>query len=308
MTGAPVPSGCARVVPFEICQEKDGKVLVPLTELHRRQPHIRRQGQDIRAGQELVAAGTRLLPDHLLLLAENGGGQVAVHRQPRAAVICTGSELVEAGNPLRHGQKNSGNSVLLSTLLQAQGCLCVCAVTAADDAEQTAALIREIIKRSQPDLLITTGGMGAGKFDFTEEVFSLLGGEPLCNRFRLRPGRSTLAGMLVGLPFFGLPGPPPAVRLLFHELVAPALRRLHGESAASRLVEAVLDQPLPFRQNDADDLILKGGTAWLDAEGRLRVRPAAVLEPVNAILHLSGREESTVPVRLIGPLWQGLTV
>ena len=302
MTGAPLPSNAVRVIPFEVCQEKAGTVQVPLVELNNKHLYIRCQGQDIQAGQVLVAAGIRLLPDHLCLLAENGTEEVLVQRRPRVAVICTGSELVSAGEPLQHGQKISSNGVLLTALLEEQNCLCVRSVTTADKAEPTVALIQTIIKQDQPDLLISTGGMGPGKFDLTEQVFSLLGGKVLCNCLHLRPGKATLLGMLGDLPFIGLPGPPPAVRLLFHELVAPALRQLSGEAASDRLHEAVLEQPLPVRQQDPADLILKGGRAWLDAEGCLRVRPAATLEPINAIMHLSGNESERVQVRLIGLL------
>jgi hypothetical protein len=69
----------------------------------------------------------------------------------------------------------------------------------------------------------------------------------------------------------------------------------------------MLDQPLPVRPNDTADLVLKGGRAWLDAKGLLRVRPAATLEPVNAIMHLIGNTSGRVQVRLIGPLQQALT-
>ncbi|CAK8721831.1 Molybdopterin molybdenumtransferase [Candidatus Electronema halotolerans] len=302
MTGALLPSNAVRVIPFEVCQENDKTVQVPLAELENRQLHIRCQGQDIQAGQVLAAAGTRLLPDHLRWLAENGSEEITAHRLPRVAVLCTGSELVSAGETLQHGQKISSNGVLLTALLEEQHCTCVRSVTAADKAEPTAALICAIIAQDQPDLLISTGGMGPGKFDLTEQVFARLGGKLFCNRLRLRPGKATLLGMLGKRPFLGLPGPPPAVRLLFHELVAPALRQLAGEAASDRLLEAVLDQPLPVRQKDRAELVLKGGRAWLDAAGCLRVRPAATLEPVNAIMHLSGNRSERVQVRLVGPL------
>ncbi len=296
MTGAPLPAGAARVLPFEVCQEKDGTVQVPLNS---KQDYIRHQGQDIQTGQILAVAGTRLQPDHLLWLAENGSQEVAVRRQPRIAVICTGSELVSAGEELLHGQKISSNGVLLVALLHEQHCLCVRTVTAADKVEPTAALLRKILAHDQPDLLISTGGMGPGKFDLTEQVFSSLGGKVLCNRLRLRPGKATLVGMLGNRPFFGLPGPPPAVRLLFHELVVPALRKLDTEIASNDLLEAILDQPLAVHQKDKAELVLKGGRAWLDNEGRLRVRPAETLEPVNAIMHLSTTVAKTVKVRLL---------
>ncbi|CAK8716290.1 MAG: molybdopterin molybdochelatase [Candidatus Electronema aureum] len=301
MTGAAIPTGTARVVPFEVCQEKDGKVLVPLAELARKQLHIRRQGCEVQTGQLLAAARTRLLPDHLLLLAENGCEEIVVHRQPRVAVICTGTELTQAGEPLLPGCKISGNGALLAALLQTQHCTCICCLTVEDNAERITALIEQIIDRDQPDLLISTGGMGPGTFDLTEQVFARLGGVSVYNRLRVRPGRSTLFGLLDKVPFFGLPGPPPAVRLLFHELVAPAIVRLHGEEhSGGMLKKAILDGPALLSQ--ADCTVLKGAVARVDEEGRLRVRLADRLEPLNAILHLNGEEGELVSVRLIGPL------
>lgn len=300
MTGAVVPNGAARVVPFEICEEQDGQVRIPLPEGASPPLHIRRQGCEVRAGELLAAAGTRLLPDHLRLLAEDGCEEVAVRRQPRAAVVCTGSELIQTGDSLPLGGKISGNSALLAALLEARGCVCVCCCTAKDDADSMAALLAEIIERDQPDLLITTGGMGPGKFDLTEQVFTRLGGEIVCNRLRLRPGRATLFGLLNGLPFFGLPGPPPAVRLLFHELIVPALARLHGEEHSGGLVKARLDAPAPAAQPGCTTL--KAAVVWADEEGRLRARPTERLEPPNAVLHLRGGEGELVSLWLIGPL------
>ncbi|WP_417911766.1 molybdopterin molybdotransferase MoeA [Candidatus Electronema sp. TJ] len=301
MTGAAAPFGTARVLPFEVCQEKDGHVHAPLAELATAQRQIRCQGCEVRSGQVLAAAGTRLLADHLRLLAEDGCEEVAAHRRPRAVVVCTGSELAQAGMPLPTGGKISGNGALLAALLEAQGCVCVRALVARDDADSLAALLTERMEQDQPDLIITTGGMGPGKFDLTEQVFDQLGGEMVCNRLRLRPGRATLFGLLNGrLPFFGLPGPPPAVRLLFHELVMPALARLQGEDMAGGLLRARLDGPPPALQPDCT--VLKSAVAWADEEGQLRARPTEGLEPPNAILHLRSGEEGLVSLRLIGPL------
>ncbi|MGR0482532.1 MAG: molybdopterin molybdotransferase MoeA [Candidatus Electronema sp. V4] len=299
MTGATVPDGAAKVVPFEVCQEKGGQVRVPLAELAHGQKHIRRQGCEVRAGDLLVVAGTRLLPDHLRLLAEDGCGEISAQRQPKAAVVCTGSELMQAGDTLPPGEKISGNGVLLTALLEEQGCVCLRCCIAKDDTDSIATLLEEIVERDRPDLLITTGGMGPGKFDLTEQVFARLGGEPVYNRLRLRPGRATLFGLLNGLPFFGLPGPPPAVRLLFHELIVPALARLQGEEIADGLIKARLDGTASAAQLGCT--VLKGAVAWADEEGRLRARPAQGLEPPNAVLHLTGEEE-LVSLRLIGPL------
>jgi molybdopterin molybdotransferase len=313
-----IPSGCVRVIPFEVCREKGGSVLVPTAEFSRHGCCIRWQGRDIREGQLLVAAGTRLQPDYLLLLAENGAQDITVYKQPGAAVICSGSELVRSEGALQPGRKISGNEILLSSLLETRGCHCVRTAAVQDDTESAVRLIEHILGRDTPDIVVTTGGMGPGKFDLMEQIIARLGGKPVYNRLAVRPGKSTLFALLGTTPLFALPGPPPAVRLLFHELVLPGLQRLQGlpeEKAAScRLTDAVLAAPVRVRRNTP--LSLKGAVAEL-RKGRLQVRPAEQGEPVNAILHLdcAGKEDGEyaevaelekghqVRIRLVGPLF-----
>ncbi|MCI5224857.1 MAG: hypothetical protein D3924_19860 [Candidatus Electrothrix sp. AR4] len=134
------------------------------------------------------------------------------------------------------------------------------------------------------------------------------------NRLKVRPGKSTLFGMIGNTPFFGLPGPPPAVRILFHELVVPGLNRLQGlredNTDSSRLVDAILAEPMSIRQTG--HLGLKGAVAEL-SDGQVQIRPARQLEPINAIMHLKAGERGTnereqlntnhrVKARLIFPL------
>ena len=152
MTGAMLPIGAVRVVPFESCQEKDSILAVAQEELERKQLFIRPQGKDIRQGQRLVAAGTRLCPDHLLLLAENGAQEIQVYRRPSVAVICTGSELVQNGETLLPGQKISSNGVLLAALLQREHCHLVRSVTVGDDAEMIISRIQQVLAQDKPDL------------------------------------------------------------------------------------------------------------------------------------------------------------
>ncbi|XOF32340.1 MAG: molybdopterin molybdotransferase MoeA [Candidatus Electrothrix sp. YB6] len=315
MTGAMIPSGCVRVVPFEVCREKGGSVLIPTAELSRHGGYIRQQGRDIREGQLLVAAGIRLQPDHLLLLAENGAQEIMVSRQPGVAVICTGSELVRSEGALQPGRKISGNEILLSSLLEVRGCHCLRTAAVEDETKTAVRLIEDILGRDTPDMLLTTGGMGPGKFDLMEQVVARLGGKPVYTRLAVRPGKSTLFAMIGTTPLFALPGPPPAVRLLFHELVMPGLQRLQGlpeeEVFSESLADAVLTAPVRFRRNTP--LSLKGAMAEL-RKGRLQVRPAEQGEPANAILHLdcAGKEDGgyaalekgqQVRIRLVGPLF-----
>ncbi|MCI5159915.1 MAG: hypothetical protein D3906_16110, partial [Candidatus Electrothrix sp. AUS1_2] len=239
--------------------------------------------------------------------------QVTVYRRPKVAVICTGSELVGSGeNPLP-GQKVSSNGILLTSLLQAEHCRVAGAETVGDNADRIAARIRQVISREQPDLLITTGGMGPGKFDLLEQAVARLGGKVLYNRLKIRPGKSTLFAILDSTPLFALPGPPPAVRLLFHELIVPGIHRLQGlsiqDDPSCGLVDAILTDPVGCRRTG--HLVLKSAVASVD-NGQLQVRPTQRLEPMNAIIHLtcSEKEEGSgeipkgqqVKVRLLGSL------
>jgi molybdopterin molybdotransferase len=301
MTGAMVPHSTARVVPFEICRESGAAVRVPSEALDEPQQFIRRRGSVAREGVELVAPGTRLQPDHLMMLAESGSRQVPVFRRPSVAVVCTGSELVEPGSAIRPGRKISGNGVLLSSLLRSGGAVCHGVVTVEDRVNAVLSVLEKLLE-NDVDLIITTGGMGPGKFDLMEQVFARLGGELVYNRLRVRPGKSTLFGLVEGKPFFALPGPPPAVRILFHELVGPAVARLQGMRDDGGLAEAVLRGSVPMQQKGYP--CLKGGVARLVC-GRLQVRKADQMESVNAVIHFGTQRcgaGDTVRVRLVGPL------
>ena len=303
MTGAMIPSGCVRVVPFEVCNDQGETMEVPVLELTSRQQYIRFLGSEVKEGKLMVPAGTRLLPDHLLMLAENGWLDLQVYGRPEVAVICTGSELVEVGETVRPGQKISGNGVLLSALLKAHGVSCSRSVTVADQVELIEKQVMQILAE-EPDMIITTGGMGPGKFDLIEQVFAGLGGSVVYNRLQVRPGKFTLFGMIGRVPFFALPGPPPAVRILFHELVVHALNRLQGcESGNGNLVPATLANTLSVKQTG--HLNLKGAVVQV-IEGGLLVHPAGRMEPINAIIHLEGNRTSAqygedVKIRLVKP-------
>jgi len=304
MTGAMVPFGCERVVPFEVCRDTGESMYIPGDELLRRSRYIRFQGSDVQAGNLLLPAGTRLLPDHLLTLSENGWSDLQVYKRPVVSVICTGSELVEVGKNIEVGRKISGNSVLLSALLQQQNVCCRRSATVADRIE----LIREQLEKmlaEQPDMIISTGGMGPGKFDLMEQVVARMGGTVVYNRLQIRPGKATLFGLFDQVPFFALPGPPPAVRILFHELIVPALTRMQGCAEGGReLISATLAAALPIRHTG--HVNLKGAVVRIVDSG-LQVWPAQRMEPINAIVHLdsqrtTAQQGETVQVRLVGPL------
>ena len=292
MTGARIPGGCDRVVPFEECSEKNGQLLVPQRLADQGNRYIRFRGQDLPAGRVIARTGEPLTPDHLLRLAENSLTELQVHRCPKVAILCSGSELVQPGGTVRPGQKISGNSTLLQALVQEQGGYCDLVRTADDSPEAIVGALHAMLAR-KPDLMLTTGGMGPGKFDLMERTILSMEGTIHYGSLRVRPGKSTMFAHLAGVPLFALPGPPPAVRLLFHELVSIALRRLRGVRRClpplhkARLIE-------PVKSGKSPHLNLKGGLATL-AGGALVVRPVQGLESANAIFHLRGKNRLFTP-------------
>jgi len=305
MTGARIPGRCSRVVPFEVCREQGNRVMIPARALQAPDRFIRRRGQDLPVGRVIAGAGIRLRPDHLLRLAENGLTSLQVYRKPGVVILCTGSELVAPGREMRPGQKISGNGVLLQGLVEETGGDCLGLCTVSDTTRAIAANLEKLLAL-KPDMIITTGGMGPGKFDLLEQVFARLDGKLLYNSLQVRPGKSTMFGFLDGVPFLGLPGPPPAVRLLFHELVAPSLYRLQGmRRPISPLHKVRLLEPVS--SGKSAHLNLKGGVIVFE-DAALCVRLAGRRDAVSAVLHLRGKRRTfsageTAPVHVVKPFY-----
>lgn len=301
MTGALLPVGAVGVMPLELCHEREGAVEIATRALQESPRHICRRGSTLAAGSLLVAAGTPVAPEHLPLLAENGHHLLTVRRRPLVALLSSGSELVAPGTTPLPGQKVSGNGLLLHALVEKAGSRCHDLGTVVDRVEELTATLGRALE-SGADIIVTTGGMGPGRYDLMEEVFERLDGTILYRSLAVRPGKATLFGYLAGRPFFALPGPPPAVRLLFQELVTPALRRLLGlRRTLSRTVTATLSHDISLRQRGV--LNLKGGLLNPEADG-FSVRSTLAHEAATGIILLPGRAQlfpagSVVQVHLI---------
>ncbi|MEN8257244.1 MAG: molybdopterin molybdotransferase MoeA [Thermodesulfobacteriota bacterium] len=275
MTGGRVPDSCDQVIPFEECRESKGV----LSELRcPSRSHIRKVGTDVKKGHHIVKAGEIITPGHMHLAATAGAQAIKVHARPKAAIICTGSELVD-DNPLP-GQIISGNRFLLAGLIAQSGGQVCEAATVQDNVKDISARLAAVAGKA--DLVITTGGMGPGKYDLVAQALEQLGVTIHYGALNLRPGKATLFGTKKGTLFFGLPGPPPAVRLLFHELVHPALRALQGrKKPGPKILRAELTEKLAIKQKGL--LNLKGGILTL-ANGRCQVRPAHRHEAASCII------------------------
>jgi len=300
MTGGCVPKMAARVVPFEGCVEEDGSVAIAVHALQATETFIRNTGSEIALGELLVPAGEVLQADHLALLASCGMHSVVVAARPVVGYVCTGSELAAPAEALGIGRKVSSNSFLISGLLDSVGARPE-NMGLLQDSEQELLELFTQVRTEQPDVLITTGGMGPGKYDLVETVFAAAGGWVLFNALAMRPGQSVLFGLLGQTLVFGLPGPPHAVRILLHELVGPALWAMQGKKDPwpKKITAHVLHQ---IKIKPHTVLRLKNAVLVLQ-DGRCSVRFADRLEVPNCLIVIEpGKstysEGELVPVHL----------
>lgn len=244
MTGAMLPEGADAVVKVEDTDQAPGPHPLPeRVEIRAAVPpglSVRRAGEDVAAGDPVMAAGTRLSAAAISALASVGLGSVLVRPQVRVAVVSTGAELRDAGQALEPGTIPDSNSLLLAGLVTEHGAVCTSVARSGDTAESLAEVLRQAAAGA--DLIITSGGVSAGAFDPLTMLAQVQRGEeaPVHLDFvkvAMQPGKPQGHGWVLAddgrrVPIICLPGNPVSVLVSFTTIVAPALARLTGQDAA----------------------------------------------------------------------------
>ena len=225
-TGAVVPDGADAVIPLEYVVEHDNTIEVP--EAVSRGASIRAIGGDLRRGEVVVEAGTRLGVPQVAALSAAGVAEARVSRKPRAAVLATGSELRRPGEPLEPGQIYDANGILIDAQLASAGAVVERLSSVADDeSAHRAALARGL----EADVLVTSGGVSVGPHDLVRRVEAELGVEEVFWGVSVKPGKPISFGVAGGKRLvFGLPGNPVSVLVSFELFVRPAVLALQGVS------------------------------------------------------------------------------
>ncbi|MBI4386969.1 MAG: molybdopterin molybdotransferase MoeA [Elusimicrobia bacterium] len=229
MTGAPLPGGADAVVMKEAtsCEEPATVRILQAPELGE---HIRRHGEDVGAGDLILTKGTRIRPYEIALLAAQGILRVRVVRRARVALLATGDELLEPSRPLTPGKIRNSNGFALAAALSRWNISCVYAGIVPDDP----VLMRKALEKSisEADVLLVSGGVSAGDFDYTKTLLEALGLRTVFWKVAIKPGKPLLFGLWRGKPVFGLPGNPVAAMVCLEEFVRPALEKMQGFSPA----------------------------------------------------------------------------
>ncbi|WP_304437688.1 molybdopterin molybdotransferase MoeA [Pantoea sp. RIT-PI-b] len=225
MTGAPIPAGCDAVVMQEQTEQRDGGIVItaPLQEGQ----NIRRIGEDIQAGKQVLDAGVRLGAAELPLLASLGIAEVSVLRKLRVAIFSTGDELQAVGQPLAAGQIYDTNRFTVALMLNKLGCEVIDLGVIADDQAALRTAFTEADR--QADVVISTGGVSVGEADFTRAMLEELGAITFW-KLAIKPGKPFAFGRLANSWFCGLPGNPVSAAVTFYQLVQPLLATLTGQT------------------------------------------------------------------------------
>lgn len=232
MTGAPIPHGADSVIRVE--DTDHGETHVAIHDARDARRNIRPRGEDLRIDDIAVEGGSVIGPAQLGVLASVGAATVDVYRRPRVAVLTSGDELVDVDefDMVRRGERIvSSNSYTILASATVAGAEVIDLGIVPDQPE---AFTERLAGARGCDLLITTGGVSVGAFDFTKDVLRSLGAELHLWRVRMRPGAPLGFGTLDGMPWLGLPGNPVSAMVTFELFARPLIRRQRGERAIFR--------------------------------------------------------------------------
>jgi molybdopterin molybdotransferase len=222
-TGAPMPEGADTVMMQEDCREEDGEVVLPVGIA--RGANRRKAGEDVVQGATVLAAGRRLRPQDVGLLASIGRTKVPVYRRLRCALFSTGDEIRDPGAMLPAGCVYDANRPLLAALMDSLGCEVGDLGILPDDRATIHAALGDAARTH--DAIITSGGVSAGEEDHVRAAVAAQGSIHFW-QLAIRPGRPIALGQVNGAAFIGLPGNPAAMMVTFLRLARPALLRLAG--------------------------------------------------------------------------------
>jgi molybdopterin molybdotransferase len=235
MTGAMLPIGCDCVIPVERITIHEGRarladdvVPTPWQNLHRR-------GVDCLAGAQILNSGMKLGAPEIAAIAAAGFVHVKVTRTPRIVVISTGDELVEPGKPLEAWQIRRSNVYAVMATLRTHGFMRVADDHLADDEAQLRARLRKHLDES--DVLILSGGVSMGKFDFVPKILDELGVKQIFHKIAQRPGKPIWFGVRDSTAVYALPGNPVSTLACMARYVIPGLDAALGASREPQNVE-----------------------------------------------------------------------
>jgi molybdopterin molybdotransferase len=223
MTGAVIPEGADAVIRQEDTK-KNGKTVIIYISLKKGQ-NIRFAGEDVKSGELVVKKGSSLRPAHIGMLASLGKSFVSVYQKPRVAIMSTGDELVDIKiNPPPGKIINSNSYSLAAQVLECGGIPIMLEIAK----DKKTDLQKKFKIALGADVIISSGGVSVGDFDFVKNVMGEIGNAMHFWQVAMRPGKPLAFGSIKGVPLFGLPGNPVSAMVSFEQFVRPSLLKMQG--------------------------------------------------------------------------------
>ena len=226
-TGAPVPSGATAVV----MQEHTARINDEIT-IHEFPvslgKNVRNIGQQVMKGAVALPENTLLSPGSIGFLLGMNVENVEVYRKPKIGILVTGDELAKKGELLAPGQVYESNSAMLVAALQLEGIVDIEIKYCKDDLNLTTLALADLAE--QNDLILTSGGISVGDYDFVGQALEAIGAETVFYKVRQKPGKPLLFAKREEKLFFALPGNPASSLVCYYEYVLPAIRKMSGRT------------------------------------------------------------------------------
>ena len=284
MTGGLVPAGADTVVMVEDTRAEGERV--EILEPDDEGSNIRLCGEDMRAGEVVVAAGTECGVGEISVLAAQQNTFVTVYRRPTVAIFSTGDELVEIDEPLEPGKIVNSNTASLAALCRAHGAVPLMLPSARDTAADTQRVVEMALTA---DFAISSGGVSVGEYDYVKQVLDAMGADIKLWRVAMKPGKPLFFCLIGGKPYFGVPGNPVSSMMSFLQFVRPAIRKVGGYSGADLYLpeaRAVLDNAV---ENDGNRRnYLRAQLRYVDRQIRATTRDGQGSHMITSMLGANG--------------------
>jgi molybdopterin molybdotransferase len=262
-TGAMLPEG-ADTIAIQEEATRDGD-RVTLHTAPRPQAFVRHQGEFCQRGDALLTPGTPIGPAEIAVLATAQAAKLTVYRRPKVAIFSTGNELVPPDGILQPGQIVDSNQYALAAFVSQQGAIPLPLGIVPDDPQQLRATIQSAI--AQADIVLSTGGVSVGDYDFIDQLLTELGGEIHIQSVAVKPGKPLTVATFPGCLYFGIPGNPVSALVSCWRFIAPALRKCSGQRGpfTPLFATAVTEQEL--RAGGQRETYLWGKFTWQQGHG-----------------------------------------
>lgn len=292
-TGSLMPLGSDTLIPIENVTVKDGLILIdkPVPAGFA----VRPIGESYRAGEVLIATGTTIGFAQIGVMAGINQVMVSVAQRPRVSIIATGSEILDIGQTQHHvGQIRSSNSYTLEALVNTLGGEAIGMGIVGDDKPEIMERFDEALRSS--DIVVSTGGVSVGDYDFVKHIVPKLGAEVIFKGVNIKPGQHVMVAQRGSKFIVSLPGFAYSSTVTFILYVAPLMARMMGCANPYEPIEATLKVPFAKRSNKSEftacNLHFEDGRYWVDFEGK-KTGSSAILTNLlgNAALMICGEDD-----------------